>query len=116
MENKQVLFDDWLEEYLENETDDYRDEYEREKFKLELAIQIKKIRTEQKLSQREFAEKVGIAQSTLANIEFGKLYHKGKELKNFLYTVPDRLDALKEHKIFKKMVSVQNIYEIRMDP
>ena len=31
----------------------------------------KKIRTEQKLSQREFAEKVGIAQSTLANIELG---------------------------------------------
>lgn len=71
MENKHVLFDDWLEEHLDNETDEYREDYEKEKFKLELAIQIKKIRTEQKLSQREFAEKVGIAQSTLANIELG---------------------------------------------
>ncbi|WP_161879720.1 helix-turn-helix domain-containing protein [Alkalibacterium sp. MB6] len=71
MEKKDVLFDEWLEEHLENETDDYRDEYEKEKFKLELAIQIKKIRDEQKLSQREFAEKVGIAQSTITNIELG---------------------------------------------
>lgn len=29
------------------------------------------MRTEHKLSQREFAEKVGIAQSNLANIELG---------------------------------------------
>lgn len=71
MEKNHVLFDNWLEEHLENETKDYREEYEKEKFKLELAIQIKKIRDEQKLSQREFAEKVGIAQSTIANIELG---------------------------------------------
>lgn len=71
MEKNPILFDDWLEEHLDNETDEYRDAYEKEKFKLELAIQIKKIRTEQKLTQREFAQKVGIAQSTLANIELG---------------------------------------------
>lgn len=71
MGQKHILFDDWLEEHLENETDDYRDDYEKEKFKLELAIKIKKIRTEQNFSQREFAKKVGIAQSALANIELG---------------------------------------------
>lgn len=42
MEKNPILFDDWLEEYLENETDEYRDQYEKEKFKLELAYKSKK--------------------------------------------------------------------------
>lgn len=29
MEKNPILFDDWLEEYLENETDEYRDQYEK---------------------------------------------------------------------------------------
>lgn len=66
-----MLFDDWLKEHLANETDEYNEEYEKELFKLNLAIQIKELRTEQQLSQREFAKKVGISQSTIANIELG---------------------------------------------
>lgn len=71
MTDKGILFDEWLKEHLANETDEYNDEYEKELFKLNLAIQIKEIRTEQQLSQREFAKKVGVSQSTIANIEKG---------------------------------------------
>lgn len=71
MENKPDYFDDWLEEHLATQSQEYRDELEKELFKMDLAVQIKELRTEQKLSQREFAKKVGVSQSTIANIELG---------------------------------------------
>lgn len=46
-------------------------EYEKVLFKLNFAIQIKEIHTAQQLSQREFAKKIGVSQSTIANIETG---------------------------------------------
>ncbi|MGX7197967.1 helix-turn-helix transcriptional regulator [Enterococcus olivae] len=71
MDKKSIYFDDWLEEHLANESQEYREEFEKELFKMDLAVQIKELRTEQKLSQREFAKKVGVSQSTIANIELG---------------------------------------------
>ena len=71
MDKKPIYFDDWLEEHLANESQEYREEFEKELFKMDLAVQIKDLRTEQKLSQREFAKKVGVSQSTIANIELG---------------------------------------------
>lgn len=56
MEKKPVSFDDWLEAHLENENNEYRDAYEKEKFKLELAIKIKK-RTEQKYLKENLRRK-----------------------------------------------------------
>lgn len=38
---------------------------------MNFAVQIKELRTEQRLSQSEFAKKTGISQSTIANIELG---------------------------------------------
>lgn len=68
---KDRTFDEFLDEHLDNESEEYREDFEKEKFKLELAVMIREIRKNQKLSQREFSEKVGISQSTLANIEKG---------------------------------------------
>lgn len=65
------LFDEFLEEHLKHETDEYREQYEKEVFKLHLASMVKDIRKEQGMSQRAFAKKIGISQSTLANIEKG---------------------------------------------
>lgn len=71
MTEKTVFFNDWLEDHLANQSDDYKKDIEKELFKLDIAVQIKNIRTEQNLSQREFAKKVGVSQSTIANIELG---------------------------------------------
>ncbi len=71
MKEKTVFFNDWLEDHLANQSDEYKKDIEKELFKLDIAVQIKNIRTEQNLSQREFAKKVGVSQSTIANIELG---------------------------------------------
>lgn len=56
-QEKERSFDQWLDEHLANETEEYNEEFQKELFKLDLAVQIKKIRIEQNLSQREFAKK-----------------------------------------------------------
>ena len=64
-------FDEFLNQHLDDESEQYREDFEKERFKLELAVMIREVRKSQELSQREFSEKVGISQSTLANIEKG---------------------------------------------
>lgn len=64
-------FDEFLSEHLDDESEQYREDFEKERFKLELAVMIREVRKSQELSQREFSKKVGISQSTLANIEKG---------------------------------------------
>lgn len=69
---QRVSFDEWLGDHLVDKNDEYKEAIAREKFKMDLAVQIKNVRTQQKLSQRAFAKKVGLSQSTIANIELGK--------------------------------------------
>lgn len=69
--DKDRTFDEFLNEHLNNESEQYREDFEKERFKLDIAVMIKEVRESQKLSQREFSKKVGISQSTLANIEKG---------------------------------------------
>ena len=64
-------FDEFLNQHLDDESEQYREDFEKERFKLELAVMIREVRKSQELSQREFSKKVGISQSTLANIEKG---------------------------------------------
>lgn len=46
----------------------------------------------------------------------GQLYQNGKELKVFSFSTTDRFGLQVDHDILKKMVSVQNVYEMRLNP
>jgi len=50
------------------------------------------------------------------NEQNGKLYNNEDELKKISFSTINRLGLLVDHDILKKMVSVQNIYEIRLNP
>ncbi|MDA9428876.1 hypothetical protein B834_1363 [Enterococcus mundtii 1A] len=55
------------------ESPTFAQEFEAEKQRLEIAVAVTELRSELGVSQREFAEKVGKPQSTIARIENGSM-------------------------------------------
>lgn len=55
------------------ESPTFSQEFEAEKQRLEIAVAVTQLRSELGVSQREFAEKVGKPQSTIARIENGSM-------------------------------------------
>ena len=46
MEKKPDYFNDWLNDYLAHQSQEYKEELEKELFKMDLAVQIKELNTE----------------------------------------------------------------------
>ena len=62
-------FNDILKRELKSKT--FREEYYKEVARLELAGQIRKLRTAKKLTQKQIAEKANMPQSVIARLESG---------------------------------------------
>lgn len=67
---KLLSFDDVLNKELKDP--EFRKGFELEKKKLELSLEIAKLRQEQKISQARLAEIVGMKQSSIGRIEAGE--------------------------------------------
>lgn len=63
--------DKLIEEYSKDS--EFKEMFENESKKLEIAVTMKMLREEMKLTQREFSLKIGKPQSTIARIENGNL-------------------------------------------
>ena len=73
MGDKPVLFDAYLQEDLAQQSDEYKKEFHKEVYMLKIACKVMNFRKELGLTQREFAQKTGVAQSTIADIENGNV-------------------------------------------
>ncbi len=86
MTNKTILFDDWLEQQLEDP--ELRDAVEDR----EIAYQITRLRMTKGITQTQLADIVGTKQSSIARLESGKTMPRLSFLRKIINALGGRLD------------------------
>ena len=75
-----------------NNSTEFQDEYRKESERLDIALALMKLREEEGMTQRQFADAVGKAQSTIARIENGNMNPSVKLLNEIAQSLGRKLE------------------------